>query len=244
MKKTILASLITSLFVISSCSSSVEPLTPDMNLQNPEVSALAASVITLSMDKSEPSSPRKATPSKLKNRAEGNTKKEVVIPKITFQKVVAKNASASITDKVSATLFAMNAAKSHEEGYKIAIKTLEELKAKDIYIAKLTLAAANAATEWTDIYRVSALGFSKILADMPETQENACSLTKELMSTCRTFESAAKAGYAMLEVISTTSNTKVKSYVLSLYAKAQATPSFESAYRLILPSLDELKTIN
>lgn len=243
MKKTILASLITSLFVVSSCSSSVEPLTPDM-LQSPEVSALAASTITLSMDKSEPSSPRKATPSKLKNRAEGNTKKETVLPKITFQKVLAKNASASITDKVSSTLFAMNAAKSHEEGAKIALKTLEELKAKDVYIARLTFAAANSATEWVDVYRVSALGFSKILADMPETQENACMLTKELMSTCRGYESAAKTGYAMLEVISTTSNTKVKNYVLSLYAKAQATASFEIAYRLMLQSLDELKTIN
>ena len=149
MKKLILSSLITSLFVISSCSSSVEPLTPDM-LQSPEISALASSTITLSMDKSDPSSPRKATPSKLKNRAEGNTKKEVVAPKITFQKVVAKNASASITDKVSAALFAMNASKSHEEGAKIALKTLEELKAKDVYIARLTLAAALSATEWTD----------------------------------------------------------------------------------------------
>lgn len=243
MKKFGLSILITSVLVTSACSTNIDSLPLDVSLQNSEVSALSTTKIKFSMDKSEPSLTKKTSSSKLKNKLPGNTKKEAILPNITFTAPKTKNTfgEQSVTDLISQTLFAMNLAKSDEIGSKIGMEALEKLKVKDIYYSKLTYAAASAATDWKDSYRIIAVGFSKILEQVPTTQENACGIAINLMNVCIGPESAAKAGFSLLEVISTTDNVNLKNFILSTYAKAQGASTYEHSYKQILSDLAQLR---
>ena len=137
----------------------------------------------------------------------------------------------------------MDSSKTWDSGAKIGYQALQDLSAKDVYVAKLGYTSARAATTWEDAYRILALSLSNIANDVPNSPAEACNLTLKSMAATKTWDSGAKVGYAALEFIGTTDNADVRNFVKLIYNSAKAARTWEDAHKTIANGLTEMKNM-
>jgi hypothetical protein len=141
-------------------------------------------------------------------------------------------------------LDSMNRARTWEDGYKMGVRTLQQLSQNDSYLARLGLEMEKPSKQYESAYKAVAYTLQMIASGQNITIPGVCELVSRTMGAAKTFEDGGRMGQAALSFIRQTAGVNISAVIDAGLASADAARTWNDHFNVIQSTVQRIRYMN
>lgn len=245
MKKQIFA-LVPLMFVLAACGTPT--LNPSAQMPvNPALQSMSnatAGTVQMTFNKQDTATAKPATANNKVLPEQG--RKGIQNAPIAYQQV---SRNSTLDPQAIATiaqigLDSMNRARTWEDGYKMGVRTLQQLAQNDSYLARLGLEMEKPSKQYESAYKAVAYSLQMIASGQNITIPGVCELVARTMGAAKTWEDGGKMGQAALAFIRQTAGVNISAVIDAGVASAEAARTWNDHFNTIQSTVQRIRHMN